>query len=113
MRFRNCWKESSLPEQVRYPLIVWEMLRVLREAAEPLAANQVIDAVRAGIQPTAYESDRVKSGGIRWEVVLHFKSGDAVTAGWMTKRGGWALVEAGIEALEAFPGPDQLYAELS
>jgi 5-methylcytosine-specific restriction protein B len=102
-----------LPEQVRYPLIVWEMMRVLRDAAESLTANQVSDAVRARIQPTAYESERVKSGGIRWEVVLHFKSGDAVTAGWMTKRGGWALVEAGIEALEAFPTPDQLYAELS
>jgi 5-methylcytosine-specific restriction protein B len=102
-----------LPEQVRYPLIVWEMMRVLRDAAEPLTASQVTDAVRVRIQPTAYESERVKSGGVRWEVVLHFKSGDAVTAGWMTKRGGWALVEAGTDALEAFPAPDQLYAELS
>jgi hypothetical protein len=88
-----------VPEQVRYPLIVWGTM-------------QVMDVVRARIQPTPYESEPVKSGGVRWEVVLHFKSGDAVTVGWMTKRGGWALVEAGIQALEAFPGPDQLYAEL-
>jgi 5-methylcytosine-specific restriction enzyme B len=101
-----------VPEQVRYSLIIWETMQVLRDAAEPLTKNQVIDAVRARIQPTPHESERIKSGGVRWEVVLHFKSGDAATVGWMTKRGGWALVEAGIQALEVFPEPDQLYAEL-
>jgi 5-methylcytosine-specific restriction enzyme B len=103
---------DPVPVQVRYPLIIWETMQVLRDAAEPLTKNQVMDAVRARIQPTSYESEFVKSGGVRWEVVLHFKSGDAVTVGWMTKRGGWALVEAGIQALEAFSEPDQLYAEL-
>jgi 5-methylcytosine-specific restriction protein B len=39
-------------------------------------------------------------------------SGDAVTIGWMTKRGGWALVEGGLEALEKFSSPDELYTEL-
>jgi 5-methylcytosine-specific restriction protein B len=101
-----------VPDQVRYALIVWETMRVLRDAAEPLAANQVMDAVRARIQPNVYESERVKSGGIRWEVIFQFKSGNAVTVGWMTKQGGWGLVEGGIGALEAFPAPDQLYAEL-
>jgi 5-methylcytosine-specific restriction protein B len=98
--------------QTRYSLIVWEMMQVLRDAAGPLSGGMVTSGVRARIEPTAYERERVKSGGVRWEVVLQFKSGDAVTAGWMTKRGGWALVEAGIEALEAYPAPDQLYAEL-
>ena len=101
-----------MAEQTRYPLIVWEMMQILRDATGPLTGDQVTDAVRARIEPTAYELERVKSGGVRWEVVLHFKSGDAVTIGWMTKRGGWTLVEAGIEALEAFSTPDQLYAEL-
>lgn len=101
-----------MPEQVRYALITWETMRVLRDAAKPLAANQVMDAVRARIRPNAHESERVKSGGIRWEVIFQFKSGDAVTVGWMTKQGGWALVEGGIAALEAFPVPDQLFAEL-
>ena len=101
-----------MADQVRYALIVWETMRVLRDAAEPLAANQVMDAVRARIEPNGYESEHVKSGGIRWEVIFQFKSGDAVTVGWMTKQGGWALVEGGIAALESFPVPDQLYAEL-
>jgi len=101
-----------VPEQVRYAQIVWETMRFLRDTAEPLAANQVMDAVRERIQPNSYESERVKSGGIRWEVIFQFKSGNAVTVGWMTKQGGWGLVEGGIGALEAFPAPDQLYAEL-
>ena len=101
-----------MPEQVRYSLIVWEMMQVLRDADEPLASGHVVDAVRERLRPTAYELERVKSGGVRWEVVLGFKSGDVTTAGWMTKQGGWALVEGGIDALEAFPTSDELYAEL-
>ena len=31
----------------------------------------------------------------------------------MTKRGGWAITEAGIEALETYPTPDELFAELN
>jgi 5-methylcytosine-specific restriction protein B len=101
-----------MAEQTRYSLIAWEMMRVLRDSPQPLTSSQVIEAVRSGISPTAYESERVKSGGIRWQTVLHFKSGDAVTVGWMTKRGGWSLVEAGIAALDEFPSPEELYAQL-
>jgi 5-methylcytosine-specific restriction protein B len=97
---------------MRYQLILWETMQVLRDASEPLSKSQVIDAVRARIEPTTHESERIRSGGVRWEVALHFQSGDAVTVGWMTKRDGWAIIEAGMEALEAFPAPDQLYAEL-
>ena len=43
---------------------------------------------------------------------MRFHSGDAATIGWMTKRGGWAITEAGIEALDAYPTPDYLYSEL-
>ena len=31
----------------------------------------------------------------------------------MTKRGGWAITEAGIEALHDYPGPDELFSELN
>ena len=100
------------PGQARYPIILWEIMHVLRDAAEPLSKNQVVDAVRDRIHPTAHECERVKSGGVRWEVALHFQSGDAVTVGWMTKREGWSIVEAGLDALAEFPTPDQLYGEL-
>jgi hypothetical protein len=92
-----------MAEQVRYALIAWETMQALRESPQPLTSSQVMEAVGDRISPTAHEGERVKSGGIRWQTILHFKSGDAVTLGWMTKRGGWSLVEAGIAALEEFP----------
>jgi 5-methylcytosine-specific restriction protein B len=101
-----------VPEQVRYAQMVWEMMHVLQDAAEPLAGSQVADAVRERLQPTPYELERVKSGNVRWDVVFGFRSGEATTAGWMTKQGGWALIEGGIEALEQFPTPEALFAEL-
>ena len=101
-----------MAEQVRYPLILWEMMQVLGSAAEPLPAGEVIGRVRSRFEPTPYESGNVRTGGIRWEIALRFQSGSAATVGWMTKRGGWALVEAGLDALEEFPNPDPLYAEL-
>ncbi len=87
-------------------------LHLRRQVAGFCIVLQVLDIVRTRIQPTAHESERVRRGDVRWEVALRFASGDAVTIGWMTKRGGWALVEGGLEALEQFPSPDQLYAEL-
>ena len=99
--------------QVRYALIVWEALHILRDAPAPMQSRQVTAAVGERIQPTAYEDERHRSGGNRWETALHFHSGDAATVGWMTKRGGWAITEAGIEALDAYPTPDELFAELN
>ena len=101
-----------MPEQVRYAQMVWEMMQVLQDAAEPLTSSQVAAAVQERLAPTPYELERVKSGGVRWDVVFGFRSGEATTAGWMTKQGGWALIEGGSEALELFPTPEALFAEL-
>ena len=54
-----------------------------------------------------------RSGGSRWETALGFHSGDAATVGWITKRGGWSITEAGLEALDTFAVPDELLAELN
>ena len=67
----------------------------------------------AAFSPNALERGRVKSGGVRWEIALHFHSGDAATIGWITKRGGWSITEAGIEALANFPTEPELFAELN
>jgi 5-methylcytosine-specific restriction enzyme B len=99
--------------QVRYALIVWEALHILRDAPAPMQSRKITAAVGERIQPTPYESEVHRSGGSRWETALHFHSGDAATVGWMTKRGGWAITEAGIEALDAYPTPDELFAELN
>lgn len=101
-----------MSEQVRYSLILWETMQVLREAAEPLMASRVIDAVRVRFKPEGRELLGGRGGQAAWEVALGFQSGDAATIGWITKRGGWTLTEAGIEALSTYATPDELYSEL-
>jgi len=100
-------------DHVRYALLVWEALRILRDASAPMQSRQIAAAVGERIRPTPYESELHRSGGSRWETALHFHSGDAATVGWMTKRGGWAITEAGIEALDTYPTADEFFAELN
>jgi hypothetical protein len=57
-------------EKVRYSLIVWETLRVLRDAPAPMERSEVIAAVQERIQPTPYEREQLRSGGTRWETPL-------------------------------------------
>jgi 5-methylcytosine-specific restriction protein B len=99
-------------ERVRYGLILWDALRVLNDATEPLYIHEVIGDVHDRIQPTIYESDSVKSGGARWITALHFLTGDATTIGWMSKRDNWSITDEGRAALEKFTSPDLLYSEL-
>jgi 5-methylcytosine-specific restriction enzyme B len=99
-------------DKVRNSLIDWEALCVLRDFPSALPAGDVIAAVRQRVHPTPYESQRLRGGQTRWETALHFATGDAATVGWMTKRGGWSITEAGLEALQEFPDPDLLRAEL-
>ncbi len=100
-----------MPEQIRYAQLFWELMQTLRDAPESLSPTEVFDRVREPLQPTSHELERVKSGGVRWEIVLRFQSGEAVTVGWMTKRDGWAITEAGLAAMEAFPDPVALDSE--
>lgn len=102
-----------MADKVRYALILWEAMCVLRDASGPMPKGVVIDSVSERIDPTPYERERVKSGGVRWEIALHFHSGDAASIGWLTKRGGWSITDAGIEALERLPTADPLYSELN
>jgi 5-methylcytosine-specific restriction enzyme B len=101
-----------VPEQIRYALLIWETLGVLRESDRPLPPREVTELLRDRFQPTAYESESVQSGGLRWETVLGFVSGDAVTVGWMSKAGGWSITDAGREALDTYAAPEELYEEL-
>ncbi len=64
-----------MPERMRYRLILWELMRVLRAVEEPLSRTEVFEQVRERIEPTSYELERVKTGGVRWEVALHFSWG--------------------------------------
>ncbi|MEW2355968.1 AAA family ATPase [Spirillospora sp. NPDC029432] len=101
-------------ETVRVALFVRTTLEVLRDAPDPLHVQEVLSRVlkRTG-PPTRYEMESYKDGSTRWEVHLRWFSGDAATIGWITKRGGWAITEAGLTALETYPdGDDPLHDPL-
>src|ERR1700691_2441889 len=103
---------ASQAEQVRYALITWEILRVLRDADRPMTRTDVVEAVRTLMQPTAFEDGHNNGGRIRWIVALNFQSGDATTVGWMTKRDGWSITPDGRAAMEKYAAPDLLYSEM-
>lgn len=83
------------PDQVRYGLIIWETLQLLRDSRRPLSRAELVDAVRVRLQPTAFEDGRNSNGRIRWVVALNFQTGDATTIGWMTKRDGGMSISSG------------------
>ena len=52
-------------DHVRYGLLVWEALRILRDASAPMQSRQIAAAVGERIRPTPYESELHRSGGSR------------------------------------------------
>ena len=100
-------------QRVQRGLLVQTTLEVLKDAGVPLQPREAVDEIERRVQFTPYELERLADGQPRWRVHLGWYSGDAATVGWMTKRGGWAITEAGIEALETYPAPDELVAELN
>jgi 5-methylcytosine-specific restriction protein B len=100
-------------QAVTNELLLWTAMQVLREEGRPLDGRDVLARMAGRLNFSPYSLARLKSGQVRWEVGVNFFTGDAATLGWMTKRGGWAITEAGIEALEEFPSPELLFAERS
>ncbi|HEV2780178.1 MAG TPA: AAA family ATPase [Actinophytocola sp.] len=99
-------------EAVRAGLLLRTCMEVLREAGTPMSGRDALAEVAERVQLTPYELAPVSQGGPpRWDNHLRWHTGDAVTVGWMTKVGGWALTEAGEAALDTFPG-DALHAEV-
>ena len=92
-------------------LLLWTAMDVLREAGHPLRGRDVLTQVGERLTFTPYWLEHYSSGQVRWEVAAHFFTGDAATIGWMTKRGGWAITEAGLAAMDEFPTPQELSAE--
>ena len=98
---------------VSNPLLMWTAMVVLRDVGHPVDGREVLEVIAARLTLTPHWLERYKSGQVRWEVAVHWVTGDAATIGWMTKIGGWAITEAGLEALETLATPKELYAECS
>jgi len=93
----------------RNALYLRTALEVLRDADGPLSRNEVTTQVHERLTFTPDELDTDDRGRVRWRVQMGFRTSEAVAVGWMTKRGGsWAITEAGLQALQDFPGTDLL-----
>ena len=101
-------------DQVRWGLLIKTALEILRDTGSKLSRRDVMEELSRRIALTPYEL-RVdpKSGVRRYDTGIGFAVGDAATIGWASKIGGWSITDAGIEALETYPSPDDLFAELT
>jgi 5-methylcytosine-specific restriction enzyme B len=99
-------------EPLRRALLLKTILEILRDAGGPLTRGQVIEEVRRRVELNPVELSVDNSGLPRYERAVGFHSGDAGTIGWMTKIGGWAITEAGVEALESYEDAEGLFVEL-
>lgn len=97
---------------VRRPLLLRAMFDVLAEATGPLSASRVRDEVAQRVELNSQELSPNAGGLPRWEVYLRFASTGASKVGWISKRGGWAITEAGLDATKSLEGRE-LYRELS
>ena len=105
---------------VRVAVLLRACLEVLRDADEPLHGKEALKRAAERVALTPYEREPFNdTGQPRWENHLRWHTGDSVTVGWMSKRGGrWSLTEAGEAALETYDNEGlvreqrQRYAEI-
>jgi len=95
-------------EPVRRWLLYRALLEVLAEHGQPLRRFEAYERVTKRLEGrlTDYElaTFRDSDDTTRWRHNLGWGTTDMVAAGWMTKsREGWAITEAGREALETHP----------
>jgi 5-methylcytosine-specific restriction enzyme B len=101
-------------DQVRWGLLFKTALEILRDAGTRLSRQQVMEELSRRVELTPYElQPDYRSGVRRFNTGMGYKVGDAATIGWASKIGGWSITDAGIEALETYPDPEELFAELN
>ncbi|QYC37706.1 6-O-methylguanine DNA methyltransferase, DNA binding domain [Nonomuraea coxensis DSM 45129] len=86
-------------------------LEILRDAGRPMQPAEVREAVAGRVSIDPGQEVLNAHGQVRWHAQLGFRTGEAASLGWMTKRNGWAITPAGVQAVEDFPGIE-LYREL-
>jgi 5-methylcytosine-specific restriction protein B len=102
-----------MPEdKVRRGLLLKTALEILRDAGTKVPQSQVLEELQRRVQLTPHELSLDNSGLPRFDRAVGFHTGDAATAGWASKLGGWSITDAGIEALETYPDADQLFTEV-
>lgn len=98
-------------DRVRHALLLWTLMNILRNAHGPIPSAEAITLVGEEIDPTPYEREINRGRSPKWETSLRFSSGDTATIGWMSKRGGWSITDAGLEAVATYDTPEALNEE--
>ncbi len=97
---------------MRRGLLARILFETLRDAGGPLAPKDALTHVTSRVPLNPQELSRNASGYPRYETYLRFASTWGSAIGWMAKRGGWSITEAGVEALAEFAG-DEFASELT
>jgi 5-methylcytosine-specific restriction protein B len=87
-------------------------MEILRDAGTKLPQPEVYEELRHRVQLNPHELSLDNSGLPRFDRAVGFHTGDAATIGWTSKIGGWSITDAGVEALDTFETPDELWSEL-
>ncbi|MEZ7129656.1 restriction endonuclease [Nonomuraea sp. AD125B] len=86
-------------------------LEVLREAGGPMQPGAVREAIAERVEIPRDLRRPDAHGEILWWTQVSFRTGEAASLGWMTKRNGWSITSIGIKALDDFPDIS-IYREL-
>ncbi|MDQ3760854.1 MAG: winged helix-turn-helix domain-containing protein [Actinomycetota bacterium] len=87
---------------VRRGLLARALFETLRDAGGPLAPKDALARVTSRAPPNKQELSHNASGFPRFETYLRWVTTWSSAIGWMAKRGGWSITEAGVEALTEF-----------
>lgn len=105
---------SVSSDQIRRPLLLGVLLRVLAEADGPRQARDVIADVFERVPPTAHELSATSTGAGRADNFLRWVSSWASAIGWLTKSAeGWQITDAGRSAIVGYSTDDERYSDLS
>ena len=100
-------------EKVRRSLLLKTAMEILRDAGTKVHPSQVLEEIQHRVDLNLRELSKDKSGAPRFDRAVGFYTGYAATVGWVSKIGGWSITDAGIEALETYPEPDDLQTEFN
>ncbi|RBQ20610.1 DUF4357 domain-containing protein [Spongiactinospora rosea] len=79
-------------------------LEVLSAVDRPLTRRETFDRVEGRVEiAPEYLTATSSSPEPRWRQQLGWRIMEAAALGWVTRRGGWAITEAGLRALETYP----------
>jgi 5-methylcytosine-specific restriction protein B len=106
-------EQTMAEEKVRRSLLLKTALEILRDAGTKMHPSQVLEEIQHRVGLNSRELSKDKSGAPRFDRAVGFDTGYAATIGWVSKIGGWSITDAGIEALETYPAPDELQAEFN